>query len=52
MYAAYNNAMHESVDSTMIMHVSDYSKTQKMCDKAAEKDSKMFKFVPDCFKTQ
>ena len=35
--------MRESVDSTMFMHASDCSKTQKMCDKAIEKDSKMFK---------
>ena len=27
-------------------------KTQKMCDKTVEKDSKMLKFVPDYFKTQ
>ena len=44
--------MSESVDSTMFMHVSYCSKTQKMCDKAVEKDSKMLKFVPDYFKTQ
>ena len=44
--------MHESVDSTMFIHVSDFSKTQQMCDKAVEKDSKMLKCVPDYFKTQ
>ena len=34
-----------------LMHVSYYSETQKICHKAAEKDSKMLKFVPDYFKT-
>lgn len=31
--------MHAVLDSRMFMHVSDYSKTQKMCHKAVEKDS-------------
>ena len=43
--------MRKSVDSIMFMHVSYYSETQKICHKAAEKDSKMLKFVPDYFKT-
>ena len=33
--------MCESADCTMLMNVSDYSKTQKMCDKAVGKDLKM-----------
>ena len=36
----------------MFLNVSDYSKAQKMCDKAVKKDSKMLKCVPDYFKTQ
>ena len=36
--------MCESVDGTIFMHDSDCSKTQKLCDKAVEKDSKMSKF--------
>ena len=43
--------MCESIGSTIFMHVSDCSKTQKMCDGAVDKDSKMLKCVPDCFKT-
>ena len=39
----------QSVDSTMLINVSDYSKTQKMCDKAVEKDLKMLKIVSYCF---
>ena len=31
----------ESVDSTMLFHVCDYSETQKMSDRAVEKDSTM-----------
>ena len=42
----------ESVDIIIFMYVSDCSKTQNMCDKAVEKDSKMLKFVPDYLKTQ
>ena len=42
----------ESVDSTMLLHVCDCSKTQKMGDKAVEKDSTMWKLVPDNLKTQ
>ena len=33
--------MCESVDCTMLMNVSDYSKFTKMCDKAVEKDLKV-----------
>ena len=40
------------VNGTIFMHASDCSKTQKMCDKAVEKDSKKLKFVPDYFKAQ
>ena len=36
--------MRESVDSTMLMHVSDCSKSQKMCNKSKDKGSKMLKF--------
>ena len=41
--------MCESVDSTMLIYVSECSKTQKMYDKIVEKDLKMIKLVPDCF---
>ena len=44
--------MRESVDSTMLMHVSDCSKSQKMCNKSKDKGSKMLKFVPDYFKNK
>ena len=44
--------MCEMIDSTKFMHVCDCSKTQIMCDKALEKDSKMLKLAPDYFKTQ
>ena len=40
--------MHKSVDGTVFMHVSDCSRTQKMCNKAIEQDSKS---VSDYFKT-
>ena len=33
--------MRESIINTTFMHVSDCFKTQKMCDKAVEKDSKI-----------
>ena len=36
----------------MFMHVSGCSEPQKMCDNAAEKNSKMLKFFPDCFEIQ
>ena len=36
--------MCESVYSTMFTHVSDCFKTQKMCDKAIEKNSEMLTF--------
>ena len=37
--------MCQSVDSKMLINVSDYSKTQKMCGKAVEKYLKMLKIV-------
>ena len=33
----------------MLMHVSDCSKTQKIGDKAIEKNLTTLKLVPDCF---
>ena len=45
--------MCQSVDSKMLINVSDYSKTQKMCGKAVEKYLKMLKIVSYYFqKTQ
>ena len=41
------HVMCKNVDSTMFMHVSDCSKTQKICDKAVAEDSKLLKFVSD-----
>ena len=41
--------MCESVDMTILIYVSDCSKTQKMYDKVVEKDFKIIKPVPDCF---
>ena len=42
--------MSETVASTMFIHVSDCSKTQKKC-KAVEKDSKILNFSPKNFTT-
>ena len=36
--------MSKSANSTMFMHVSDCSKTRKMCDKAVEKDQDKIDF--------
>lgn len=36
----------------MCVHVSDFSKTQKMSGEFVENDSKMLKFVPDYFKAR
>ena len=44
--------MRESVDSMVFIFDSGFSKTQKMCDKAEEKDLKMLRFVSDLLKTQ
>ena len=49
--------MHKAFDSIMFMHVSDCSKTQKMCHKAVEKDSfqttlKLKKCVKKLFKNR
>ena len=44
--------IYEGVNITMLMHVSNCSKTHKMCDKTLNKDSKMLKFVSNYFKTQ
>ena len=46
-----NIVLCENVDNTMFMHISDYFKTQKMCDKVVEKDS-LFVVVAGYFKTQ
>ena len=44
--------MCESVNSIKFMYVFDCSMSQKICDEAVKKDSKILKFLRDYFKTQ
>ena len=42
----------ESIDTIKFLNVCDFRQIQEICNKVVEKDSIMFKFVPNHFETQ